>query len=453
MVWAGRSAIEIAAAVRQGEASAVAVVEEHLHAIAERDVEIGAFRLVREQAVDEARAVQKRTDLSGLPLAGVPVAVKDNLAVAGESTRDGSKATSAAPAREDHPAVARLRAAGAVVVGLTNVPGGSAAAVAAGMVPVALGNDGLGSLRIPAAGCGVLALKPGPGVVPAPTRDWRGMSENGPSARSAADLALTLSVLAGEPGFAMAWKEWHPAHLVEDDEDDDDDEDWLLRPPRALEPGQAGLRVAYAPQPLPKGFGMDGEFAKAVVSAAARLREAGHTVVEHPTRLPATLGPAAVATWLACAADEAAHVDRRLMGRRALARAGRVLGRLGLDGRRVRDRWRDYGADQWLGNADVLLTPTLATLPPPASGWGSRGLLRDVLANAATAPWNLAGWPALSLPFGSHSSGLPIGLQLISPPAGEPHLLLLAAQLTTPSTPSTPSSPYGKQGRGHRGHR
>lgn len=141
----------------------------------------------------------------------MPVAVKDNLAVRGEANRNGSAATPDTPAGEDHVTVARLRAVNAVVVGLTNVPelcvfgttegvhgtarnpwdlsrtaggssGGSAAAVAAGMVPVALGNDGMGSLRIPAANCGLVALKPGHGVVPAGIGhgDWFGMSENGP---------------------------------------------------------------------------------------------------------------------------------------------------------------------------------------------------------------------------------------------------------------------------------
>jgi amidase len=206
--WAGRTATEIAAAVREKRATPREVMAEHLARIELLDARVGAFRQLRAAAaLAEADEVAARADLAELPLAGVPVAVKDNLAVRGESTRLGSAATSETPADQDHVTVARLRAAGAVVVGLTNVPelcvfgttegvhgtarnpwdttrtaggssGGSAAAVAAGMVPIALGNDGMGSLRIPAANCGLIGLKPGFGTVPAGIGhgDWFGMS-------------------------------------------------------------------------------------------------------------------------------------------------------------------------------------------------------------------------------------------------------------------------------------
>ncbi|WP_188195557.1 amidase [Nonomuraea sp. SYSU D8015] len=466
MLWAGRTAIEIASAVRHGDVPATTVVEEHLHAISARDPQVGAFRLVREQAVDEARALQKRRDLAELPLAGVPVAVKDNLEVAGESSRGGSAGTSDAPAREDHETVARLRAAGAVIVGLTNMPelglaafgdsaygivrnpwnpertpggssSGSAAAVAAGMVPIAVGGDGLGSLRIPAAACGVLAIKPGPGLVPRPADDWDGLVENGPFATTAADLSLALSVLAGDPALAEAWRggrrvEPRPAMLRSVWADDD--EVWEPQPPPGS-PESFDLRVAYAPQPLPVGLPMDREYQAAVQAAAETLRVAGHTVVEHAHRLPFWLGPAAIAFWLGRAAAAADGLDRRRLERRtrSLARAGRVLGALKLDGVRGRERWRAYGADQWFGDADVLIMPALATTPPRAVRSGARGLVPSVVANLRFAPatgaWNMCGWPAGTVPMATHSSGLPIGVQLVAPPGGEPHLLGLAAQL------------------------
>lgn len=476
MLWAGRSAIEIAAAVRHGDVAPGTVIEEHLHVIAERDPRVGAFRLVRERAVDEALAVLKRRDLADLPLAGVPVAVKDNLEVAGESCRQGSGATPDTRATADHPAVARLRAAGAVVIGLTNLPelglvgfgdsafgtvrnpwdlsrtaggssSGSAAAVSAGMVPIALGNDGMGSLRIPAACCGVLAIKPGRGLIPPPVNDWRGLTENGPIAWSVADLSLMLSVLAADSGLAEAWRggvRTEPARPMLRSVWADDDEVWDPQPlrPRGDEPFD--LRIAYTPQPLPAGLPMDGEFQAAVRAAAETLRIAGHTVVEREHRLPPWLGPATIATWLARAAEAGAGLPRKRLERRsrALGRAGRALTRLTADGAKGRARWHDYGADQWFGDADVLITPTLAAVPPRADRWGDRGFLRNVLVNAryapATGPWNMCGWPALTVPIATHSAGLPIGVQLIAPPGGEPQLLGLAAQLAAAHPPIRP---------------
>ncbi|MBG0820447.1 amidase [Planomonospora sp. ID91781] len=455
MSWVGRSAAEIAEAVRQGKATAPRVVEEHLGAIAERDGRIGAFRTVRaEAALAEAHAVQEREDLAELPLAGVPVAVKDNVAVRGETLRNGSAATSGAPEPEDHPVVARLRAAGAVVVGITNVPelclagfsdsvygtarnpwdpartpggssGGSAAAVAAGMVPLAHGNDGLGSLRIPAACCGLVTIKPGHGLVPPPEHDWHAMSENGPLATTVTDLALALAVMAGD--MSLATPDRIESLRVGETIDDY---------PGGLLPSEpVRLRVAVAPLPLPPGFAVDEEFQRAVTDAARTLGEAGHTVVEHGARLPVWLGSAAVAAWFACAREDVAGLDRRRLERRtkALARAGRLLGRFGLDGARGRDRWRAHGADQWFGNADVLVTPALAALPPPAARWGERGLLANVRVNLAYAPataaWNLAGWPAMTVPYGRHSTGVPIGVQLVAAPGGEAQLLTLAARI------------------------
>ncbi|MGP4096587.1 amidase [Nonomuraea sp. KM90] len=475
MLWAGRSAIEIARAVRHGDVKAATVVEEHLHAISERDSRVGAFRLVREQAVDEARLLQKRRDLTDLPLAGVPVAVKDNLEVAGEATRGGSAATSDAPAPEDHATVARLRAAGAVVVGLTNLPelglvafgdsaygivrnpwnpsrtaggssAGSAAAVAAGMVPLALGNDGMGSLRIPAACCGVLAIKPGTGLVPPPANDWERLTENGPLATTVPDLALALSVLAADPSLAEAWRggrRVEPPPRMLRSVWADDDEVWEPQPPPAS-PEPFDLRVAYAPQPLPPGLPMDKEFRAAVRGAAETLRLAGHTVVEHERRLPAWLGPATIATWLVRAAEAAEGLERGRLERRTrgLARAGRVLGALKLDGVRGRERWSGYGADQWFGDADALITPALAAIPPKAERWGERGFLRNAGSNVRYAPatgaWNMCGWPAITVPLATHSSALPIGVQLIAPPGGEPHLLGLAAQLQAAHPPLRP---------------
>ena len=233
--WVGETAVGIAAAVRAGRVTPAEVLEEHLERIAALDGRLGAFALLRTEAVRaEARALGDRGDLEGLPLAGVPVAIKDNVGLAGTPTRNGSAATSPEPAAADDELVRRLREAGALLVGKTSVPelclwpfteseafggcrnpwsldhtpggssGGSAAAVASGMVPVALAADGAGSIRMPASNCGLVGIKPGHGVVPFPPdglSTWSRMNEFGPLATTVADLGLALDVLAAGDAY------------------------------------------------------------------------------------------------------------------------------------------------------------------------------------------------------------------------------------------------------------
>jgi len=230
-----QSAAQIATAVRDGRTSAVDVVTAHVARIDRHNGTLGALRATRHaQALAEAAEVDARADRDQLPLAGVPVAIKDNIAVTGEQARHGSAATDPAAAPADDELVARLRRAGAIVVGISAMPelaawaytsstaygvtrnpwdssrdpggstGGGAVAVASGMAALALGTDGGGSLRVPAAYCGLVGLKPGHGVVPLPgggAEHWCGLSAAGPIARTAADAALALAVLSGsEPG-------------------------------------------------------------------------------------------------------------------------------------------------------------------------------------------------------------------------------------------------------------
>src|SRR5689334_22132047 len=195
--WVGATAKQIARAVRRGDVSATQVVADHLEQIAISEPSLNAFRVVRAgEAISEAEKVDDQEDLANLPLAGVPVAVKENTPVAGLPTWHGSAAARMPVAEQDHEVVRRLRGAGAIVVGVTKMPemglwavtddddgptrnpwdrdrtpggssGGAAAAVAAGLVPIAQCHDGLGSIRIPAACCGLVGLKPGSGVIPA----------------------------------------------------------------------------------------------------------------------------------------------------------------------------------------------------------------------------------------------------------------------------------------------
>ncbi|MBG7704331.1 amidase [Streptomyces sp. MC1] len=449
--WAGRSAAEIAAAVREKRVTPREVVAEHLARIERLDGRIGAFRKVRaEAALAEADELASRADLTGLPLAGVPLAVKDNLAVRGESCRVGSAATPDSPAADDHVTVARLRAAGAVVVGLTNVPelcvfgttegpygiarnpwdlsrtaggssGGSAAAVAAGLVPLALGNDGMGSLRIPAANCGLVTLKPGHGVVPAGIGDgdWFGMSENGPLATTVEDLRLMLAVLA--------------------------DAEFVRPPEGARRKIAVGLRSPLA------GVSVSRPYTTAVRQVAGVLARAGHQVVRAEPPYPLSLGVTALQHWTAGTAVDAEGLDRASLARRTRVHAavGRRFVRpvrTGAARERLRARLTPF-----LTEYDVLLTPALARRSPQAGPWHERGWLRNVLANTAyspfTPPWNLTGWPAMSVPAGSLPSGAPCAVQLVGRPGTEAVLLELARELEELS-PWRRTAPVAEPGAG-----
>ncbi|WP_329232881.1 amidase [Streptomyces canus] len=431
--WVGRTAAEIAAAVREKRATPREVVAEHLARIEKLDGRIGAFRVVRaEAALAEADEVGSRGDLGELPLAGVPVAVKDNLSVRGETNRVGSAATPDTPAEADHEVVARLRAAGAVVVGLTNVPelcvfgttegvhgtsrnpwdttrtaggssGGSAAAVAAGLVPIALGNDGMGSLRIPAANCGLVTLKPGSGVVPAGISDgdWFGMSENGPLATTVEDARLLLSVIAG-------------TEFVRRD-------------------APATLDVAVSLRGPLAGVTVSAPYTNAVREAAGLLIKAGHQVRRADPPYPLSLGVTSLATWTAGTSVDAAGLDPRLLARRtrvhaAIGRRFVKAVRKGKARQELRERLEPFFAEH-----DVLLLPALARRSPKAEAWHERGWLRNVLVNTnyspLTPPWNLTGWPAMSVPLGTLPSGAPTAVQLVARPGSETVLLEVAEEL------------------------
>ncbi|MEC3980600.1 amidase [Amycolatopsis sp. H20-H5] len=428
------TAVEIAQAVRSGELDPVQVTQDALDRIAAADGVIGAFRRVRaEEALAEAKGLAQRPDLAELPLAGVPVAVKDVTAVAGEYAGWGSRAGAREPFGEDGVIAARLRAAGAVIVGLTRVPelcvwpmsdtpdgvarnpwepsytsggssGGSAAAVAAGLVPIAHGTDGLGSIRLPAAMCGLVGLKPGRGVVREPGEEgWFGMSAHGPLATTVADAALLMAVLAEQPELA------------------------------AVEaPGE--LRIAMSTQvpltraPLPK------EFVAAVDRAGELLGEVGHAVSAATPRYGAAAVGGIIVRWFAGPAAQAKDFDDKLLQPRTRAhvRLGRFLIRAGRVREATRDNWLAR-AEEFFSAYDVLITPTLATLPPRAHRWHTRHWLANTVPSLRvggfTGLWNLAGYPGLSVPIGSHPAGLPTSVQLIAAPGGEAKLLSLAAQL------------------------
>lgn len=427
------SAKEIVAGVQRGTLSPVDVLLDALDRYYEQEPVIGAFReLLREEALEQAEALAKRKDLKKLPLAGVPIAIKDSIAVKGVALRNGSAATSETPSEEDHPVTARLRAAGAVIVGVTAVPefcvwgttdsvygrtrnpwnpeyspggssGGSAAAVAAGVVPLAHGTDGMGSVRIPAANTGLFGIKPGSGTVQQPHSEWLGMSENGPLATSVDDAALMLSVMAEKPELAEITVPEMP------------------------------LRIGLALKPPTFLSKLSAESREATLEVAEALRSAGHRVeeVSFPYRENTV---ALLARWTGGVAESTEGVDRKkLEGRvRFHARIGRLLKKLGA----VKDKDRqlqENAAEGFFKEYDLLLTPTLTQTVPQAKLWHKKGWLANMVSNIRYAPypslWNFLGWPAAAIPSGLHPElDLPLSVQLVAPPGGE-KLILQTAKL------------------------
>jgi len=437
-VWVGATAKEIARAVRRGDASAGQVVSEHLAHITKRGDVVNAFRVVRgSAALAEAAAVDAQEDLKNLPLAGVPIAVKENTPIAGVPTWNGSAAARSQVAGADHEVVRRLRGAGAVVVGTSRMPelgiwaftddseavtrnpwrtdrtpggssGGSAAAVAAGLVPIAHGNDGLGSVRIPAAACGLVGIKPGRGLVPSQlgATDWYGLAEHGILATTVADATVGLAVLAG----------WAPPQLVEPEQ----------------------LRIAISAKSPVLGVRPDVSARSAVTLATKLLISAGHDAINRNPAYPTALGPRVIATW--CAAVDR-DVDAAQMPRRELqprtrrhAAIGAWAARRGFVQDRHREAYREQ-CQQWFADnkVDVLLTPALASTPPAAGQYAPRSWLANVMASMRfapyAAPWNVAGFPAMAVPMGVRTDGLPVAVQLVGPPGSELTLLAVAGQL------------------------
>ncbi|MDT8911455.1 amidase family protein [Amycolatopsis sp. PS_44_ISF1] len=427
-----QTAAEIARGVRAGELDPVRVTNEALARIDAADGVVGAFRRVRRaEAPAEAAQVARRPDLGELPLAGVPIAVKDVLEVAGEYAGHGSAAGPRTPFTADGLIASRLRAAGAVIIGLTRVPelcifpmsddpsgiarnpwdpaltaggssGGSAAAVAAGLVPIAHGTDGLGSIRLPSAMCGLVGLKPGFGVVREPSPGWFGMSTHGPMATTVEDAALLVSVLAERPDLA---------------------EPTVPGPRRIAVSTQVPVVRAKLPSLL----------TAAVSRAAQLLASSGHTVVEATPQYSAGAMLGAVARWSAGPARQAEEFDfARLQPRtRTHVRLGRLSRHLVRD--RTRTRWQTRTAE-FFADHDVLVTPVLGALPPKADRWHTRSHRANTSAAAGvglfTGWWNLAGYPALTVPITNDpAQGPPAGVQLIAAPGGEGLLLGLAAEL------------------------
>jgi amidase len=431
------TAAAVADDVRSGHLTALDATREALRRIETRDGGLGAFQVVRrDSAVREAAALDS-AGVAGLPLAGVPVAIKDNIPVEGEPMRVGSAATDAYPQTSSHEVVRRIRGAGGVVVGLTRVPelcvfgatdsvygvtrnpwntdrtpggssGGSAAAVASGQVPVAHGNDGMGSVRIPAACTGLVGIKPGGGVVPCDLgeTDWYGLSENGALGTTVADTALLLSVMADDPSLAV-----------------------LGDVPT--------LRIAVSTRPPVQGVKVDREHVRALFTTAAALMRDGHAVERHDPTYPNAAAVAGLARWFAGTWADAEKLDPALLESRVRSHAalGKQVVERGMLKEEPREAWKQK-AGELLTTYDVLMSPVLAQAPIEAKRWGEENWATSMAVNVRyapfAAPWNVASFPAMSVPAGVHpTAGTPMSVQLVAAPGKEHLLLSLAARIET----------------------
>ena len=447
---------ETARRTRDGELTAGTVVGAALERTARRDRPLRAFTVLLPERAREEAAARDRLESGHGPLHGVPVAVKEEINVAGCVTTYGGAGNST-PAATDGEVVRRVRAAGAVVVGKTAMSefgawpytesvahgwtrnpwdptrspggssGGSAAAVASGMVPVALGGDGGGSIRIPAACCGLFGLKPQRGrVTSAPHPHlWFALGTAGPLTRSVLDAAVVYDVIRGhtETDRFRAG----PAGSFVD--------------AATREPGR--LRVGWSVRPVARGVSPDPLHVAVVRDTAGLLTELGHDVREVEPHYPDPT-VAFVPQFLGGIRAEAAlveHPDRLERRTRETCRLGawvtpRVVERAltATEGFSERAN-RVFAPPASSGGAelDVLLTPTLAHRPPRPGmldGVGTvRAALRSLPAIAYTAIWNVAGNPAASVPRGLGADGLPLAVQLVGRPDDEPTLLSLAAQI------------------------
>lgn len=435
VVW--WSALELASAIRDKRLSPVGVTKAVLARIERLNPQLNAFCLVTaEAALAQARAAEAAV-IRGEPLGllhGVPLSIKDVLFTRGAVTTGGSRLFQHIVPTEDTVAVSRLREAGAVIVGKTNTselghkavttnplfgatrnpwqpavtPGGSsggaAAAVAAGLGPIAIGTDGGGSVRIPASCCDLFGFKPSGGRVPnAPGfPGWERLAQIGPLTRSVRDAALVLDVIAGP-----------------DDRDLDSVPGQAPSFVSACNDGAKGLHVAWAPD---LGFArVDPEVLHLCAEAAGQFESLGcHVEVVNPAwESPEdAFGTLVTAQFFAAWADRLPH-DEALMDPtlvKFIRRGEGISARRYLDAQAwTRNFWLEVHG--FLARFDLLLTPTIAVPPfgvhesPPREIAGERVSVLGWMP--FTYPFNLTGQPAASVPVGLTGSGLPVGLQIV----------------------------------------
>jgi amidase len=453
MSLADRPATEIRTLVATRNVSAREVLAATRERIARVNPALNAIVTFNDRADADARAVDEalaRGEPPGL-LCGVPVGIKDVTPVAGVRTTYGSPLCADHVPDCDAEIVARLRRAGAVIVGKTNCPefaaggntvnavfgatrnpwdpsksaggstGGGAAALATGMIALAEGTDLGGSLRIPASFCGVAGLRPSVGLVPTAPSGWLWdtLQVSGPMARTAADVALMLQAVAGPSAEAplaqaVAGRDF----------------------PTAVAAGvPRGLRVGYAADPA--GIGIDADIERVCRDAAWALSDCGARVEEYALDL-AFARPAFLALrglWFVTQLHSRLH-ERERFGPNVASNV-----RMGLQvtteqlaaAEQARNRLWALCRDLFT-RADCLLTPCMAVPPFPVEQnypdtVAGRPMATYVDWIAPTFVWSLTGLPVAAVPAGLDARGLPVGLQLVGPPFGEERVLAVAAAI------------------------
>ena len=445
------TAVAQGALVRRREVSPLELVDHYLER-ADRLDTVGAFVTLTPELARERAVALGEPGEDASPLFGVPTAIKDLNLTAGVRTTFGSAAFADFVPDVSDGVTLSIEAAGMVSLGKTNTPefgspcytepdvappavtpwdrsrtaggssGGAAAAVAAGLVPLAQGSDGGGSIRIPASCCGLVGLKPSRGRISGHPMygDPVGLATAGPITRSVRDAAALLDVLAGR---RVGDPSWAPppsgSFLAACDRD----------------PGR--LRVARFIEPVITDTPVDPDCVRAWEDASRLLESLGHDVVDVPVPLPREAVADfetcwAVLTALAVVPAEREHLLRPLT--RWLSERGRAVSapEFGLAIGAVRRH--AAAALTALADFDAVLTPTLATPPLPV------GAMRDDADPAAdfeaqkaftpwTSAWNVTGSPAVSLPLHWTATGLPVGVMLAARPAEEELLLSLASQV------------------------
>lgn len=441
------SASEISTAIRSKRTTTVQVVENVLQAIKDDDPKFDSFVTISDQALEAASAADKafsKGEILG-PLHGVPIAIKDNYLTSDMPTHAGSDAEVFNFPRKDSTAVARLKAGGAVIIGktrmhefawgnvtpptknpwcVTRVPGGSSggsgAAVAAGFVPIALGSDTGGSIRIPASLCGTVGLKPTfgrvsrAGIVP---HSWS-LDHAGPLSRSVADSAITMDVISG-------FDEADPATTRMPSTDFT----------KALGQSIKGLRIAVC-----RNYFFDSneqQVNASVEHAIDYFRQAGAIVSEvHIPLLEFSLGAIYAIELASSSAYHAENIRKGLVSRftddvRLLVEMGQLVSATDYLKAEQYRRVLGEALQKTFSTVDAIVTPTLPLTAWTIGTWNvsiQDHKQESVLAASwrLTYPWNLVGLPAISVPCGFNNSGLPIGLQLVGRPFDEATVLRLA---------------------------